>query len=1042
MKRLLHISTALLLLVGLLVLPVLPLAAQGTHKLVGKVIDEQGQPVIGAVVMIIGTTNGAASDADGWFTLNVKPSDRLEVSSIGYQTVQLTAGEHPQMNVVLKEEAQTIDNSVVVAFSKQKKESMVASVTTIAPGELKVPSSNLTTALGGRISGIISYQRSGEPGQDNAEFFVRGVTTFNEYARGPLILIDNVELSSEDLARLQPDDIASFSVMKDATATALYGARGANGVILVTTKEGREGPAKLSVRYEQSISTPTRMIETVDPVTYMKLHNEAVQTRDPLSPRPYSDRKIAQTAAGASPVAYPANNWYDQMFNDMTQNSRLNLNISGGGKVARYYVAATYNTDNGNLKVDRLNNFNNNIKLHKIQLRSNVNINVTKTTELNIRMSGSFDDYKGPLYGGTEIYNMAMAANPVLFPKTYEPDEANKFANHILFGNYGDGNYLNPYAEMVKGYKDYSKTIIIAQAELKQKLDFITKGLSARVLGSTTRNSYFDLQRYYNPYYYQLTSFDDRTGLYKLVNINPETGTEYLNYSEGGKTISSNFYLESAIDYNRNFADKHDISGILVFTMNQTLYGNAGSLQNSLPYRNMGFAGRFTYGYDKRYLLEANFGYNGSERFAKKNRFGFFPSVGLGWVLSNEDFFDVKWINNLKIKATYGLTGNDAIGGADDRFFYLSNIGLNNTGQGYHFGTNMTETSGITSISRYANEDISWELSKKWNVGLEAGLWHCVNIMADYFIEDRSNILMNRSSVPATMGLQSALRSNVGAAHSEGIESSLDFNKVVSKDFWVSARANFTYVKSHYTKFDEPDYGYWWLSWVGLPLGQQTGYVAERLFIDQADIDNSPKQSFGPVMPGDIKYKDINEDGVINNLDIVPIGYSSTPNVEYGLGLSTGFHNFDISLFFQGTSQSSFFIDPKKTAPFVNTNVNDRQGNNVMLKAYADSYWSESRRDNYAIWPRLSSELVDNNTQTSTWWLRDGSYFRLKTAEFGYTFDGKLTRKIRIERLRLYFSGTNLFTFSKFKMWDVEMGGNGLGYPLQRVYNFGINLNF
>ncbi len=1024
---------------------------QGT-RVTGSVTDNSGELIVGVNVVIRGTVIGTTTDANGEFTITV-PSDTsvLQFSFIGYQTQNVVVGKRRIIPVTLLEAVEDIGEVTIVAFAKQKKESVISSISTIKPSELKVPSSNLTTALGGRIAGIISYQRSGEPGKDNAEFFIRGVTTFG-YKKDPLILIDNVELSSNDLARLQPDDIASFSIMKDASATALYGARGANGVILVTTKEGREGKAVLNIRLENSFSSPVRKVDVVDPVTYMQLSNEAVLTRNPLAPRPYSMTKINATARGGDPYIYPAVNWYDEMFKDYAANQRVNANLSGGGQVARYYIAATFNNDNGVLKVDPRNNFNNNISLQRIQLRSNTNINVTKTTEVNARISGTFEDYTGPVWGGDQLYRAAMASNPVLFPKYYLPNAEFANTNHTLFGNAETGGYLNPYAETVKGYKDYSQSTIVAQLELKQKLNFFAEGLGLRVMGNTTRESYFDVSRFYNPFYYMLTYYDPETQDYGLTCLNPTTGTEYLNYQEGGKNISTAFYGEAAINYDRTFAERHAVSGLLVGIMRQTLNANAGDLQKSLPHRNFGLSGRFTYAYDSRYFLEFNFGYNGSERFAAKERFGFFPSIGGGYIISNEKFWSPelkKIVNKLKFKGTYGLVGNDAIGDENDRFFYLSNVNLNNADkQKISFGKDFTTRPAGISISRYANDNITWETSTKMNLGIELGLWDKFEIQADYFTEYRSNILMSRAAIPSTMGLQAPLRANVGEASSRGYEISIDGNHSFTNDFWITGRFNFTYATSKFREYDEPTYPYPWRSWVGLPINQVTGLIAERLFIDDADIANSPKQTYGEYMPGDIKYMDINDDGKIDDDDIVPIGYPSTPGIMYGFGLSVGFKGFDLSFFFQGSGRSSFYIDPRLSAPFLNLDYGSSDPltpyntNNAMLQAWADSYWSEENRNIYAQWPRLSTEEITNNMRGSTWFLRDGAFVRLKSLEVGYTLPVHLTQKARISNLRVYASGLNLLSFSRFKTWDVEMGGNGLGYPIQKVINIGLNIGF
>ena len=476
------------------------------YVLKGVVLDHQtNDPIIGAAILVTGTGVGTSTDIDGNYQLEVpEGSKSIEISYIGYEK-KVMPFDSRNLNdfrvILLKESALSVDEVTVVAFSKQKKESVISSISTVKPAELKVPSSNFTTALSGRVAGLISYQRSGEPGQDNANFFVRGVTTFG-YKADPLILIDGVELSADDLARLQPDDIESFSIMKDATSSALYGARGANGVILVTTKEGTESKLKVAARYETSFSSPIKNIELADPVTYMIKHNEAVATRDPLASLPYSQEKIDNTIAGTNKYVYPAVDWYKMLFKDVTSNQRFNMSLSGGGRVARYYIAMTYNHDNGILNVDKQNNFNSNISLDKISVRSNVNINLTKTTELITRMNGTFDDYSGPLSGGSDMFSKVVRANPVRFPAYYEKDVNNIYTNHILFGNAGTGNYINPYADMVKGYKEYSQTLLTAQMELKQNFDFITKGLNARVMVNTTRSSYFEVSRFYEPYYY------------------------------------------------------------------------------------------------------------------------------------------------------------------------------------------------------------------------------------------------------------------------------------------------------------------------------------------------------------------------------------------------------------------------------------------------------------------------------------------------------------------------------------------------------------
>ena len=1024
------------------------MAVAQTKTVKGVIYEEEtGEPMPGATVSVEGSTRGVMTDLDGSFELTgVKPTDKLKFECLGKETQVLQVGTMTNFVVKLKNAANELDEVTVVAFGKQRKESVIGSISTVDVKTLKVPSSNLTTALAGNVAGVIAYQRTGEPGQDNADFFVRGITTFGANT-SPLILIDNIELTSTDLARLQPDDIESFSIMKDATATALYGARGANGVIFVTTKRGQEGPAKIFARVETSISAPTDVVELADPVTYMKSYNEAISTRDPLGELMYTYDKIEQTGKpGANRLIYPANDWYDMLFKDFATSYRANVSARGGGKVATYYVSGAYTEDTGVLKVDKRNSFNNNIDDKNYTLRSNVDINVTPTTKLAVRLTGNFRDYQGPLNGGSDVYRQIMHSDPVLFPAYYPVDDEHVGIQHIMFGNYEDGSYINPYANLVKGYKNYQRSQMIAAVQLEQDLKFITKGLSFMTLFNLTRLSEFTVNRQFNPYWYRLDRYDSYTGEYHVNRIN-ENGTDYLTYSESGKTVKNTMYSETRLNYNRSFG-KHDVTGLLVLTASESLTANAGSLQLSLPSRNAGLSGRFTYGYDKRYFIEYNFGYNGSERFHKSHRWGFFPSAGLAWMMSNEKWFKplTKVVSNLKLRYSYGLVGNDNIGSSSNRFYYLSEMSMNNSGLGASFGETRNVSYNGIGVVRYANEAITWEKSYKSNYALELGLFKKLDIIAEYFTEHRTDIFMQRADIPNTMGLQASVYGNIGQARSKGIDIQADYKQAWASGLWASARANFTYSTGKYDVYEEPTYPESYRQHAGRSIRQTWGYIAERLFIDDEDAANSPSQAaFGSQYGGgDIKYTDVNGDGVITNADMVPIGYPTSPEIIYGFGVSLGHKGFDVSVFFQGLGRESFWIDATSaystkynkygTAPFVN--------NGQLLKAYSDSHWSEDNRDIYALYPRYSAYENHNNTQVSTWWMRDGSFVRLKQMEFGYTLPQKLTNKIHIDNLRVYFQGNNLLCWSKFKLWDPELAGEGFNYPIQRTFNIGVNVTF
>lgn len=1020
---------------------------QSDKVLTGRVVDETGVGIIGASVVVKGTTTGADTDMAGKFTITL-PGDSavLVVTYVGYEEreVPVSLATSKNIEITLKAAAKSEDDVVVVAFGKQKKESVVSAITTVTPSSLKVPSSNLTTAFAGRLAGVIAYQRSGEPGLDNAEFFIRGITSFSSSGKkDPLILIDGVEMSTNDLARINVDDIASFSIMKDANAAALYGSRGANGVILISTKEGRVDKLGIQLNGEQSNSYNSELVQLANPITYMKLHNEAVRTRDAMVLQPYSLSKIRETEEGINPILNPSVDWYNYLIKNKAVNRRANLNLTGGGQTVLYYLAANYQNDQGIIKESPENLIKNNINIDRFQLRSNVTIKFTPFTTGVVRAYGAFDDLSGPTNGGAAVFQAARNATPVMFLPYYPADSANQYTKHVLFGMApeGAGAYVNPIASLASNYMQSKGSTMLMQLEMEHKFQGALKGLTAKGIYNVTRKSYYSQSRGYTPFFYTPATTID--GSYKLLALNPDAGTEYLTFKGGSRTVDVIQYGEARLGYNKTINGVHDLNATLVGTIRSATGAIASlitseQLQASLPLRNVSSAGRIAYGYDSRYFFEFNFAYNGSERFNKKYRWGFFPSVGAGWVVSNESFMeDVKdVISTLKISGTYGKVGNDQIGNIYDRFFYLPEVNM--AGPGYWFGYDRSYRPGI-AIGRYANDLITWEIAKKTNIRLELGLFRDFTLIADVFAETRENILQTRSDLPTTMGLRPGAvpQANVGIGQGKGFETEIKYNKTFQKGLWLVVNGTFTYASGRFKKYDEPDYSdIPWKSRVGLKMSQSMGLIAERLFIDEEEVQNAPRQLFGEYGAGDIKYKDINGDGQIDADDMVPIGYPTVPEIIYGGGFSFGYKAFDLSLFFQGSGRSSFFISPAAITPFVD------RGQRGLLQYIADDHWSENNRNINAFWPRLSEYAISNNNQQSTHWLRNGSFVRLKSAEFGYTLPARITKKAYISTLRLYASGTNLLLWSKFKMWDPEMAGNGLGYPVQRVINFGFRTTF
>lgn len=1023
----------------------------------GLVTDTSGKVLPGVNVYVKSKPSiGTTTDLNGRYILKVPENTVLAFSMVGFVTQEIRVGSKRNIDVKMKDDTQMLEEAVVVAYgNKVKKSDLIGAVTSINISELKVPSSNLTSALQGRVPGMISYQRSGEPGADNSDFFVRGVGTSGTSSR-PLILIDNIESTSDDLARIPWDDLESFTVLKDASSTAVYGSRAANGVIMITTKMGKEGAAKVNVRVEQRISAPTQKLEIADPVTFMRMRREAVITRTPLlKDETYSLEKIARTAAGDDPIQFPAVDWLDYITKDVTTTRNFNLGVSGGGQTATYNVSANYTSDNGLLRFEPINDFNSNVKFNVFSFLTNISINLTKSTTLLARMKANLQDYNGPPVSGSDAYARALRSEPALFLPVYTPGEKQSYITHPLFGNYEDGaQYENAYAQIVRGYSERKRSNLSFQTNLFQDLSsIITEGLKFRALVNIERKSYYTQSRTYDPFYYQPSISPITGNVDKYLPLNQEQGTEYLDFEPGTRELGAALYSEAQISYDREFAQKHKVSGTLIGTIRNNIStptNNDISLISTLPYRNLSFSGNASYSYDRRYRASFGFGYNGSEAFDKNARWGFFPSFGIGWSVSEEKFMESvrPIINNLRLRFTHGWGGNDKIN--NTRFFYLSDVDLDNGSHGYTFGIPGSSRSinGVLT-RRYENPYVRWEISRKTNLGIDLGMFNgALQFSGELFKQLRYDIVQSRASIPASNGLQNDVLANLGKYESKGFEGELSYSKSVNKDLYFQARGTFTYATGGYVYFEEPNFQYPYLSRIGLNYDQQRGYVAERLFIDDDEVLNSPQQQFGgaQVLGGDIKYVDVNKDGVINANDLLPIGLPTSPEFVYGFGLTTKYKAFELGFFFTGLARTSLFVNPTAnydpnnnvygTAPF-----GSRNSPNALFQAWADDHWSENNQNIYASWPRLSEQPLENNVQNSTFWMRNGSFLRLKQVELWYTLNQTLSRKLRINNMRVYFTATNLLRWSSFKLWDPEMGGNGSKYPVQRVFNFGINIS-
>lgn len=1015
---------------------------QQNRKVEGIIVDEAGEPVIGVNVRVKGnSTLGTITDYDGKFSIDVSSKDILVFSYIGYKTQEVKVGDQKSLRIKMKEDSETLGEVVVTAFGTgQKKESIVGSIQTVRPNDLKVPSANLSNSFAGRLSGVIAYQRSGQPGSNGSDFYIRGISTLSGMT-SPLIILDGVEVSSADLDALDPEIIEGFSILKDATATAMYGTRGANGVMIVTTKSGAdlEKPI-IGVRVETNITQPTKVPSFVDGYRYMELYNEAV-TNEGTGNILYTQEQIENTRNGVNPYIWPNVDWYGSLFKDLAFNQKANFNIRGGTKKITYFMNVGANHETGMLKneASKYFSYKNNIDLMKYTFQNNIDFHMSKTSTISLHLNVQLNDLRQPNTSVGNLYSAVMNSNPVDFPIAY-PAGVN---NWIYWGAYAGGNdqgAVNPMASLTNGYTDIFESTVMANIDFEQKLDFLLKGLRFKALFSYKNYNKTTTSRSQGINRYTLTGYTQNAdGSYDL-NISP------FGSSNPSKPVLSTtssvagdrrIYFQSYVDYMNKFGN-HNVSGMLLWNIDQYDNNAPGNLVASLPRRKMGFAGRLSYDYDNRYMFEVNAGYNGSENFAKGHKWGFFPSVAVGWNVSQENFFEPlkDVISNLKLRASYGLVGNDQLldsSGGLIRFIYMSDITLQSGNAGFTTGDKQQITLNGPVYTRYQNNDLTWEVGEKLNVGFDMQLFNSLNVTVDAFREIRRDIFQQRYSIPNYLGTAStAVYGNLAKVKNYGFDLSLDYGKQINKDLAIQFKGTFTFARNEILEYDEAPGVRPSLSNIGKKLNTIYGYVTDGLYIDQADIANSPSSTLGniAIAPGDIKYVDQPDrdgvyDGKITSDDRVAMGYPTVPEIVYGFGPSISYKNWDFSFFFQGVANTSLMMSG--FAPF------GTQYNRNVLSWIADDYWSPSNQNPNAAYPRLTKNDNNHNTQSSDYWLRNGAFLKLKNAEIGYTW----------KKVRFYISGANLLTFSPFDLWDPEMGGGkGLSYPTQRTFNLGLQLSF
>ena len=994
-------------------------ASQTRHS-AGRVIDaETKEPIIGATVWVKDSALGTNTNVDGAFDYTFTGHyGYIAVSYIGYQTQEFPVTNLPK--VIELSAGNELDEVVVVGYGTQKKASVVGSIASVSVNDIRMPTAKISNNLAGQLAGVISVQRSGEPGASST-FWIRGISTFGS-STTPLVLVDGIE---RDLDLVDIEDIKDFSILKDAAATAIYGVRGANGVILITTREGIVGKPQINIRFEAGMVQPTKVPDMLDAVQFAELWNAAAGSEV------YTPEVIQKYRDGSDPDLYPNVDWVDYLYKDLSFNERVNVNVTGGGSTAKYYISGGFYNEDGLFARDNMKEYNTSVFYRKFNFRSNVEVQLHKYTKLNVNLATTFERKNEPgtaasNSGGTGIWNYAIKSAPNVFPAVY--------SNGLLPGP-GANNGENPYVLLTQtGYREKFYNTAQSLFSLTQDLgDWVTKGLTVTVKGSFDAKNYNHLARTKTPPQYMASSRDEFGDLILQQTV---VGTDNLTYAESHSGYRS-VYLEASVNWARSFG-KHDLSALFLYQQSQRndVGIDKSEPELALPYRHQGIAGRITYSYDNRYFIEGNFGYNGSENFSPGKRFGFFPSVAAGYVISNEKFFEpVRGvIDLLKIKASYGIVGNDKIGTGDNvrRFIYNGTV---NSGSSYYFGTRPHSSSSI-QMGDWPNPNVGWEEAHKLNVGIDLSLFSKLKISADYFKEKREGIFLQRQSIPVYVGLSTQPWVNIGKMRNSGVDASLEYHQTIGQDLHLTVRGNFTYARNMIVDQDQPDYKYLYMNRTGQARYQTFGLVAAGLFRDQADIDAWPKQSFGDVEPGDIKYLDLNGDGVVDSYDVKPIGYTSIPEIVYGFGFSLQWKAFDFSAFFQGVGHVSFSTLTDQTLGF---NARNSREANLFSDVY-DNYWTPERLD--AKYPRLYIGTNNNNNQTSTFWMANGRYMRLKNLEIGYTLPKRISQKMAMQNMRVYLSGVNLFTFSPFKLWDPDLQTGATNYPNNRIINIGLTIGF
>lgn len=1042
--------------------------AQDKMRVTGTVTDSSGSTLSGVAVTVQNTTIGTTTNNDGLYVIDVNSNQVLRFSLPGYITQDVAVNGRSEINVVIQDDTQKFEEIVVVGYGKQKRAAMVSAVTSVSAKELSMPTSNLTANLSGQLAGLISVQRVAEPGRDEAEFYIRGMASYaGAAATKPLILVDGVPRKIGDL---EADEIESFSILKDASATAVYGAEGANGVVLVTTKRGLISKPKISFRAEYSLASPQRVPEFVDSWQYLELANEALLHDREAPYNPFSNFTLEETIekyrSGEDRDLYPNTKWTEELISNIVQSQRYTLGFRGGAENAKYFVSLGFYDQGGVFKKNPFSVYDSDFGFQRYNLRANVDLKVSKTTNMTVDLSGQLTNKLSTIRSTDEIYEFMLYTPPHLFPAVYSDGTLASFAV------YGDGNNRNPFNLLYnEGYLKEWNARLQTNVTLTQDLKFITQGLNLNGKVSFDYDGSMMTRRRYNPFNYNAKQRDENGDLIYVASTGP--GTEGFTSQTfdpeivGDLPYNRKIYIEGSLNYGRTFG-RHDVSAMILYTQKEEQ-----TRSPILPTRKQGIVGRATYSFGNRYFLEANFGYTGSHQFAKGHRWGFFPAVGVSYFLSNEQFYPEavrKVMSTFKIRLSYGRTGNDKIDGSSNNFLWRSTYTLNS---GFHWYQGFKDNAPSKGIgdgvrdSRPSNYDLGWEIEVKRNIGLDLGFWNNnIEISADYFNNRRSGILDERVTISNLVGLHANPFMNNGIVDNWGVDASLNARHKFG-DWLVSARGTFTFARNKIIERDETPYVYEYQSIIGYRVNERLIYIAERLYTEDDFIKtpypNGYKYTLKPglpsvtlngndyIGPGDIKYLDYNNDGVIDTHDRVRgIGYTHYPEINYGFGFNVDWKGIYVSVFFQGVANTSIMMSQSGSQGAV-----DYQTYNVVspfswgveksnFRTMFLDRWTQDNPSQDVLMPRIHTRYDRNiNKEANTWWLKNGNFLRLKNLEIGYSLPKRITDKMGMDNFRVYMLGNNLYLWDHLKIWDPEQGQNngGMKWPMSRTFTFGVDFN-